>query len=270
MRTGAKAFTLIELLVVVAIIALLVSILLPSLGKARDLTRNVMCLSNQRHLVTAMTMYSTDGGMYPPCPSWQNASNNCQLYADYDTSSARYEIDNNKNGKRGYMKPGWFAMGLCYGLDYIDNPESYYCPAIDNDHPKFTYPRGWNLDDPEHSPGWRYTSYIYRIFGQVRNPPTLADVEELHRLEQNAGEVLFADMFIAGHVAYGNPYIYEPQHMDPYGLNAAFADGHAEFVKLGEDEYWRVRYAGSYDEFAWLYMRALGTGDFTPVDAAGY
>lgn len=53
-------FTLIELLVVIAIISLLVSILLPSLNKAKELARGVVCASNLRNLATAAGLYAHD------------------------------------------------------------------------------------------------------------------------------------------------------------------------------------------------------------------
>ncbi len=53
-------FTLIELLVVISIIALLVGLLLPALGAAREAGRSVKCMSNQKQMVLAMTAYATD------------------------------------------------------------------------------------------------------------------------------------------------------------------------------------------------------------------
>jgi len=78
------AFTLIELLVVISIIALLIGILLPALGKAREQGWSVKCLTNLRGLGTSMQLYFNDSdGVLPwidPIAGADENENNIDLF----------------------------------------------------------------------------------------------------------------------------------------------------------------------------------------------
>ena len=68
-------FTLIELLVVISIIAVLLSILVPALGRAKEITKRLVCQSNIRQMILPQFIYATSyDGKFPPhwtqYPSW--------------------------------------------------------------------------------------------------------------------------------------------------------------------------------------------------------
>lgn len=106
---SARAFTLIELLVVVAIIALLVSILLPALGRARDLANSSVCMAGQKSHGLALGMYSAEMNGYFPA--------GCDI-ADI--------IANFPYGLEGEIT--WYTALLHYGM--MSTAESIYCPSM--------------------------------------------------------------------------------------------------------------------------------------------
>ena len=81
--TREKGFTLIELLVVVAIIALLIAILLPSLSKARKQARTTVCASRISQLTKAIFLYAEDYDETPPFLGMGYESLNAPAYKTY-------------------------------------------------------------------------------------------------------------------------------------------------------------------------------------------
>ena len=71
MRRRDTGFTLIELLVVIAIIALLIAILLPSLSRARELSKRLVCASNIKGIGTSCKIYANDNSEKWPVPGFR-------------------------------------------------------------------------------------------------------------------------------------------------------------------------------------------------------
>jgi len=79
MNKQKNAFTLIELLVVVSIIALLVSILVPTLGKAKKQAQAAVCLNNLKQIGLGANFYAADNEEFVPRGSW-DASGDIRWY----------------------------------------------------------------------------------------------------------------------------------------------------------------------------------------------
>src|SRR5882762_5498911 len=95
-RPRLAGFTLVELLIVIGIIALLISILLPTLGRARESAKRTQCLSNLRQIAVFLNMYATQcGGQVPLGYSgpWQGACAEVNNYYLSRTAAAAPDGD---------------------------------------------------------------------------------------------------------------------------------------------------------------------------------
>ena len=119
---SSRAFTLIELLVVISIIALLLGILLPALGSARETGRGAVCLSNLRQLVTANAAYAQGNtGYYVPAALDIYTDNLHRWHGQRKTASSGVIEDNIFDPTRGPL------------VDYIGyQGEVRYCPSFEN------------------------------------------------------------------------------------------------------------------------------------------
>jgi prepilin-type N-terminal cleavage/methylation domain-containing protein len=111
-----RKFTLIELLVVVAIMAILMSLLYPSLQKARRAVKQAVCLSNQSQIARGMQIYSNDNSRAVPLGSTFDYRYSFSLW-----DKNAYDQANNRKG--------WMALGLIYENTTLKSLDSWTCPS---------------------------------------------------------------------------------------------------------------------------------------------
>lgn len=213
-----RIFTLIELLIVISVIAILISLLLPSLGKARDTAKRIKCTANLKQINTLAALYYSDNnGFTPPYRikdlkfyttgpdmpySWYEILND---YLSHDTQHA-----SNSAGDRK-------TLSVHYQLVY------YYSRGKSNLITKKSV-LVWGCD------GLRDFGYAINMRPNSERFTKQNEGISLSRFKQPASLYAFADPVYVGngYGAFDQNSEYERFKHPGRTANFSFADGHVE------------------------------------------
>ncbi|QNN22976.1 type II secretion system protein [Planctomycetales bacterium ZRK34] len=209
-----QAFTLIELLVVVAIIAMLIAILMPSLQRARTTTRTIVCQSNLRQYVIANELYANDfQNRYVPV---RTADGEGTKGRNYDTWM------HNTHYQKILSAPG--ALNR-YSEDepFLDCPDLVRKPVRGFSG---SYGMVWSWVQPN----WDTSLVVYRV--DVKHPSEAAEIvdgTDWHIQVPYANYTTKWDINgedLLWQVAY--------RHFEGEGVNVAHFDGSTKYVRKQE------------------------------------
>jgi prepilin-type N-terminal cleavage/methylation domain-containing protein/prepilin-type processing-associated H-X9-DG protein len=202
------AFTLIEVLVVVAIIALLIAILLPSLHRAREMSKRTICLHNERMLGQAWYMYQIDNkGSF----LYGGASTNPKI--DSPPGWVRYIPNPTQQPEQVQIQS--IKDGALF--KYARVVDLYRCPSRLKNEIR-TYEGNFGVAGVEHCP-WAPEPSTWRI-DQLKRP---------------AGRIVYQDdspkdWDAIWYIPWDSPVWWNHlQAMHDKGSTFSFADGHSEY-----------------------------------------
>ena len=152
----SKGFTLIELLVVVSIIALLISILLPSLGKAKEMANRAHCAANLRGIAIANNVYAQDNAD-SGSPTALFPDRRTATFSGVDSSNIIWNITQPQLYGRLVQFPGMYT-----NRDLTVQSKMFFCKSSIN----FDYSNVYNYPS-----GFVESSYWMRGTGLLQDAP---------------------------------------------------------------------------------------------------
>ncbi|MFA5864083.1 MAG: prepilin-type N-terminal cleavage/methylation domain-containing protein [Phycisphaerae bacterium] len=236
-----NGFTLIELLVVVAIIAVLISILLPALSSARELARRAVCMSNVHQITVVANMYADENnGWYPSISATGLYPQICYPWT-LDPKSTRVFVPRQLPNPQVFYCPSalwetWDGGGTQARKGEWD--KFLQNPTVNNQALFITYNIVFGTLSNVDSPWVRFRYYC----GDAKYPPRGLDGTsdgtypvKSNRVNDPSTRVLVTDVFnnnpawfVSGQ--YGNPHNHSDQTgMGGAGSNQGFVDGHAQW-----------------------------------------
>ena len=235
-RSSKLAFTLIELLVVVAIIALLMAILLPSLGKAREITRRTICLTQLKGQGASLAIYAAQYSDSLPYGSIYDDSVNTSTWLHDETvafSDTLLNIQTNTGMSASSVRK-WFycPSNREYNLDAYWTPIG---PAGTDRRLGYAY-----LNDRGLSPSNMLTNAKPSArstppldWRKKWNPPANASsLEIVEDLIMNVNTPDTNPVYTNSTSASTGVFVNSVSHLNgsvPAGANILFLDGHAEW-----------------------------------------
>ena len=145
------AFTLVELLVVIGIVALLLAILLPTIGRIREAGYKTVCLGNLRQLGAAVSLYAADHRGYTPGSNNRDANQPPGIpndeFPDSNLGNGPFTVYTNPPDSQGrQLNPRNYNVLRYLDATYAQGTGAYLCPAMDASRGGGTH--STDADDP--------------------------------------------------------------------------------------------------------------------------